>query len=63
MLFHITRAAPVITPNSDTWVWDGTNWTQMLPQDSPSGRAVVCVLLIRCRTELALARGRWPSVC
>jgi hypothetical protein len=26
------------TPLNDTWVWDGTNWTQADPANSPSGR-------------------------
>src|SRR5579864_8601744 len=23
---------------NDTWLWDGSNWTQQSPQDSPSAR-------------------------
>lgn len=26
------------TPVANTWIWDGTNWTQVFPADSPPGR-------------------------
>lgn len=31
-------AASEFVPSGDTWVWDGNNWTQKMPQTSPPGR-------------------------
>jgi hypothetical protein len=28
---------------NDTWVWDGTNWTQKMPSNAPSARALAAM--------------------
>ena len=38
VLFGGLGPAPTETIFNDTWVWDGSNWTQKFPQTSPPGR-------------------------
>jgi uncharacterized protein (TIGR03437 family) len=37
VLFGGTMSSDIAAYN-DTWVWDGTNWTQQFPKNSPPGR-------------------------
>jgi uncharacterized protein (TIGR03437 family) len=38
VLFGGGAFGPSYASTNDTWVWDGTNWTQMFPQTSPPAR-------------------------
>ena len=38
VLFGGTFGGTLSTNFNDTWVWDGTNWTQKSPITSPPGR-------------------------
>ena len=47
---------------SDTWVWDGTNWTQLNPAASPSGRAYAGMAYDATRGKVVLFGGSNGSV-
>jgi hypothetical protein len=48
-------AAPGLT--SDTWTWDGTDWTQHFPAHSPSGRALMGMAYDAARDRVVLFGG------
>jgi uncharacterized protein (TIGR03437 family) len=41
----------------DTWVWDGTNWTQQLPQTSPPGRDSFAMAYDSAHSQVVLFGG------
>lgn len=43
---------------SDTWVWDGSNWTRKLPMSSPSARSCVAMAYDDARQQVVLFGGR-----
>ena len=42
---------------NDTWVWDGTNWTQEFPADSPSARATFGMAYDAAQGQVVLFGG------
>jgi hypothetical protein len=42
---------------NDTWVWDGTNWTQEFPADSPSARAAFGMAYDAAQGQVVLFGG------
>jgi hypothetical protein len=42
---------------SQTWVWDGVNWTQRFPTTSPPGRAFSAMVYDSARSEVVLFGG------
>jgi hypothetical protein len=46
----------------DTWVWDGTNWTQESPASSPSLRNLPAIAYDAARAQVVLFGGLDPFV-
>ena len=42
---------------NDTWVWDGTTWTQQLPATSPPGRTLPAMAYDEPRAQIVLFGG------
>jgi hypothetical protein len=45
------------SPFSDTWVWDGTNWTQKFPANSPPARRAHAMAYDAARGQVVLFGG------
>ncbi|HSC12442.1 MAG TPA: hypothetical protein VLC97_15825, partial [Rhodanobacteraceae bacterium] len=42
---------------NDTWLWDGTNWTQLAPPESPSARDSAAIAYDSAHEQLVLFGG------
>jgi uncharacterized protein (TIGR03437 family) len=42
---------------NETWVWDGSNWTQKFPQNSPSGRGGFAMAYDSAHSQIVLFGG------
>jgi uncharacterized repeat protein (TIGR01451 family) len=49
-------------PVNDTWVWDGTNWTQRLTPNAPPGLSGASMTYDPARSEVVLFGGRCALV-
>ena len=52
---------PAGTNPNDTWVWDGTNWSELSPATSPSARAYTGMVYDAARGGLVLFGGENTS--
>src|SRR5437773_2395211 len=57
VLFGGYSCTLVCGPANDTWVWDGTNWTQKSPANSPPVRAYHTMAYDAARARVTLFGG------
>ena len=50
------------SPSNETWVWDGTDWTQRLPTTSPGARGNHAMAFDEATGEVWIAFGRGVAV-
>lgn len=58
VLFGGSRAAPDSSSVAETWEWDGTDWTQLLPAAAPSARLGHAMAFDWVRNRVVLFGGR-----
>jgi uncharacterized protein (TIGR03437 family) len=58
VLFGGVGAGGVFDMNNNTWIWDGSNWTQVSPQTSPSARDEYAMAYDSTRGQIVLFGGQ-----
>jgi uncharacterized protein (TIGR03437 family) len=58
VLFGGVGAGGVFDANNDTWIWDGSNWTQESPQTSPSARTEYAMAYDSTHSQIVLFGGQ-----
>lgn len=59
---NTTPCNPTCADLSDTWSWDGINWTQLFPKVSPAARSGHHMVTDRTRNEIVLFGGSHKGI-
>ena len=57
MAYDSSHSQVVLLEANDTWVWDGSNWTQKLPQTSPPSRGSFALAYDSAHGQVVLFGG------
>jgi hypothetical protein len=57
VLFDYISSTPYVAAHAETWVWDGTNWTQKSPTNSPTERYDFAMAYDGARGQVVLFGG------